>query len=96
MRYIVDFKDGASEADISAYFKANKCTVGSALTSLGHVYVVECATVPPLTEIVESVLDDAEKILHVNVRVLLDVNQLDWVLARHNALHLNHRAAEKA
>lgn len=60
MTYIVDFKDNTTKEAILAYFQANNITVLQEYDSLGSVYSVQSASLPPGTDIVERVSTDTD------------------------------------
>jgi hypothetical protein len=58
MKFLIDFKNEVSQADIDAYFIKNKCSLEKEFSNYDKVYLVSCAKVPPVTKIVECVIND--------------------------------------
>lgn len=59
MRFIIDFKNDATEIDIDAYLSANGCAVAKTYSAFDKVYLVEAPAQPQPNSIVESILDDS-------------------------------------
>lgn len=57
MKYIVDFTETATAADIEAYL-LEYATSSVELNKMGKVYIVECNSTPPPTAITETIIDD--------------------------------------
>lgn len=59
MAYIIDFKKDTSVEQINSYFLQNSLTVLSIFNNFELVYLAEGSTLPPQTDIIESVIDDS-------------------------------------
>lgn len=59
MRYLIDFTNSATREEIDSYFDRNGLTMVATFDNFNNVFVVEANSVPPITEIVESVVDDS-------------------------------------
>lgn len=59
MHIIIDFKNSVSNEQVQQYFTEHSCTVLSTYSAFDKVYLVETAALPPVTDIIESVKDDA-------------------------------------
>lgn len=57
-QYIIDFKNSTSADEIASYLTGNGCTVVKQFTRMQQIYLVNSVDVPPLSEIVEYVIDD--------------------------------------
>lgn len=60
MRFIIDFVNTTSEADIASYFDVQKCTIINKFDAIGQTYLVSSDSVPEPTEITEYVTRDDE------------------------------------
>lgn len=60
MQFIIDFKNDASEEAISHYLAAAECLIVRTFDSYQKVYLVEADVRPPLSSIVESIINDGE------------------------------------
>ena len=58
--YIIDFQQTAIDADITAYFSTNGCTIVKEYNHYEKVYLVSAATRPPAEKVVLSITDDDE------------------------------------
>lgn len=58
MQFIIDFKNEATQEAIDSYLASNGCTVKETFDSFEKVYVVEAATQPHVTAIVDSLIND--------------------------------------
>jgi subtilisin family serine protease len=58
MKYIIDFYSVATDNEITAYLVENSCTVIKVYNNFLKVYLVNSETTPPVTSIVESVVND--------------------------------------
>lgn len=58
--YLIDFKDTATSEEISAYLTSAQCMLVKEFHHLNKVYQVIADTVPPMTDLVESIKDDDE------------------------------------
>ena len=58
MKYLIDFKNDTSDADIQQYFADNAVTVIRQFNRLGLVYETSADTEPPVTNIIEYVIND--------------------------------------
>lgn len=60
MRFIIDFVNTTADADITAYFKAQKCTVINVFDAIGKTYLVSCAAEPAASDLIEHIFRDDE------------------------------------
>jgi subtilisin family serine protease len=60
MRFIIDFKNDATQKAINAYLKANGLTISATFDQLGHVYLVEADEMPPMADCLEAVIADED------------------------------------
>jgi subtilisin family serine protease len=60
VRFIIDFINTADDADITAYLKAQKCTVVSVFDAIGKTYLVTADNEPATGPLVEHVMRDDE------------------------------------
>ena len=60
MKYLLDFKNDTSDAVIQQYCTDHSITVIRQFDKLGLVYEVSSDTVPPVTDIIEYVINDEE------------------------------------
>lgn len=61
-RYLIDFADTATDAEISSYFTTNTCTIVRQYTNLNKVYLVTSESISlPVTGIITSIINDDEK-----------------------------------
>jgi subtilisin family serine protease len=58
MQFIIDFVNSTAQADIADYFSANNCTILKTFSAFDQTFLVSSTTIPPTTEIVESVIRD--------------------------------------
>jgi hypothetical protein len=56
MKFLVDFKQDATLADIQAYLQANNCNVVKQYQNYEEVYLVDTDIEPPVTDIVETAI----------------------------------------
>lgn len=64
-KYIIDFINTASLAEIEEYLVANEATVITIFSRLDRVALIECANEPGLSPIVESIINDDDTIATV-------------------------------
>lgn len=60
MRYLIDFYNTATDAEISQYLTDNGCTVIKEWDNFEKEFLVECNSAPPKTAIVEHLADDGD------------------------------------
>lgn len=60
MRYLIDFYNTATDAEISQYLTDNGCTVIKEWDNFEKEFLVECNSAPPKTSIVEHLADDGD------------------------------------
>lgn len=60
MQFIIDFKNDATQESIDSYLASNGCTVKETYDSFEKVFVVEAAGAPPISEIVDTVINDSQ------------------------------------
>ena len=58
MKYLVDFHNGTTDSQIAQYFADNNCTVLKEWDNYDKVFLVETASEPPKTDIIEFVTND--------------------------------------
>lgn len=58
MKYLIDFKNDTAESTIQQYFTDNNITVIRQFDKLGLVYETSADAMPPVTDIIEYVIDD--------------------------------------
>jgi hypothetical protein len=63
MKYLIDFENSATTADINAYLAANGCQVLATYNLFERVYLVDCAIQPPGAPIVTSVITDDQTVI---------------------------------
>jgi len=56
MKYLVDFKNTATDAEIQSYLSAHGCTVLKEWDNFDKVFLVEVASAPPVTDLTEHVV----------------------------------------
>ena len=59
MRYIIDFINTVEQSEIDAYFVTNGCAVVKDFSSFERTFLVEASVSPPVSEIVEEVVEDS-------------------------------------
>lgn len=70
MKYIVDFKNNTNNIEIQEYLDNNKCTILKTFNNFDRSYLVSTKDQrPPLTEIIEYVVDDKDH----NITLLGDI-----------------------
>jgi subtilisin family serine protease len=74
MKYIIDFSSVATGDEITAYLVENSCTVIKVYNNFLKVYLVNSETTPPVTSIVESVVNDDDTTI-VPLGEFVPVNQ---------------------
>ena len=72
-QHIIDFVNDATEVDINAYLNACGATVLKTFSAFDKVVLVECLTVPPVTDIVESVIDDMDHSNHIKLLTTIPI-----------------------
>lgn len=60
MQFIIDFKNDATDAEISTYLASFDCLVVRTFDSYQKIYLVESETQPPMVVIVDSIINDEE------------------------------------
>lgn len=65
--YIIDFVNTVTEEDINNYLSECGATILKTFSAFDKVVLVECLTVPPVTDIVESVIDDMDQSNHIKL-----------------------------
>lgn len=63
MKYIIDFVDYISDIEITSYLTENNCEMIKVYNNFSKVYLVNSQIRPPITSIVESVIDDNDIII---------------------------------
>lgn len=58
MKFLLDFKNTAQDADINSYLNTNGCTVLKSWSFFDKIYLVECASTPPASELLDHIVDD--------------------------------------
>lgn len=66
-QYIIDFVNSATEDDINRYLLGCGATVLKTFSAFDKVVLVECDAEPPVTDIVESVIDDMDHSNHIKL-----------------------------
>lgn len=95
MIYLVDFFDHVTKESINQYFTENNLTVVKEYDRLGNVYQVEASTAPPVTDIIEHVVDNTATpvvpmaIEYKSFPVSDDDNEHWWKLATVNIKDYN-------
>lgn len=77
MKYLVDFHNGTTDSQITQYFADNNCTVLKEWDNYEKVFLVETASEPPKTEIIEFVTNDES--LSIRPVDLVDFNPYYFV-----------------
>lgn len=72
-QYIIDFVNSATEADINAYLDSCGATIIKSFNAFEKVVLVECLEVPPASDIVEHIKDDADHSNHVKLLTTIPV-----------------------
>lgn len=73
MKFLIDFTDGASDSDISAYLQSFSASIEKTFNKFTKTYLVESATTPPNSPIVNVIVnDDAEPVTLLSTTVYLD------------------------
>lgn len=70
MKFLVDFKADALDADITAYLQQHGCTVLKEWDNFDKIFLVEAASMPPSTAITDRVTEEN----HVALKPLLDID----------------------
>jgi len=83
MKFIIDFKNTASDADISGYLTENNCTVLKEWDNFDKVFLVETDNLPPSSLIVESVVEEET----LELKPLLDYVSVSGELNPHIMCH---------
>ena len=65
MHFLVDFINTVTQEQIDSYFTQNSCTVIKQYNHWDKVYLVSSDTMPPKTEIIESVVNDTESTMQL-------------------------------
>ena len=65
--YIIDFVNTVTEEDINNYLSECGATILKTFSAFDKVVLVECLTVPLVTDIVESVIDDTDQSNHIKL-----------------------------
>lgn len=84
MKYIVDFVNTTTEEQINEFLSANGCTTLSVFSAFDKCYLVESTSRPPVTTIIESVVDDSETVIipliyNDSSQVLVDLtDETEW------------------
>jgi len=73
MRYLIDFYNTATDAEISQYMTDNGCTVIKEWDNFEKEFLVECNSAPPKTDIVEHLADD-ENVLAIKPMDIFNIN----------------------
>jgi len=60
MKYIIDFINNTDEVIVNEYLTAINATLIKVYNNFSKVYLVECSSEPPKTEIVESIINDGQ------------------------------------
>lgn len=60
MKYIIDFVNTTIDDQINEYLIDNNCTLVTTFSAFDKCYLVEAENKPPITDIIESVIDDSE------------------------------------
>lgn len=85
MRYIVDFINSADQVDIDAYFENHGCEVIKVFSVFNKTCLVEAESAPPLSPLVESVIEDSSaplKLLSIPTKTFpIDEDDNWWKLA---------------
>lgn len=66
-QYIIDFVNSATETDINEYLDSCGATVIKSFNAFEKVMLVECLEVPPASDIVEHIKDDADHSNHIKL-----------------------------
>lgn len=73
MKFIVDFKNSASQQEIDSYLSENNLTVVQTFNNFEKIYLVDGAVTPPATAITEHVVqDDDHHISLLNTTIISD------------------------
>jgi subtilisin family serine protease len=60
MKYILDFKDDTDKISIDQYLNEYNCEILKVYDNFLKVYLIESDTIPPMTDIIESIINDDE------------------------------------
>jgi len=80
MKYLVDFHHGTSDQDIQSYLASNGCTVLKEWDNFDKVFLVECASEPPVTSIIERITDDEDHLAIKPLDIYINKNWLKSVV----------------
>lgn len=84
MKHLIDFKNTASDSDIQSYLQTNNCTVLKEWDNFDKVFLVESASAPVTTDIVQRISEENNVIISP-----LDVITADPYYATHSNPALN-------
>ena len=80
MNYLIDFKNTVSNSEIDSYLASNNCRVSKVWSNFDKVFLIESESSPPITDIVESIVEDSSVIIKP-----LEVLEID----RYHCTHSN-------
>jgi len=72
-QYIIDFVNSATEDDINQYLTACGATVLKTFSAFDKVFLVECSSEPPASELVEHIKDDNHHANHIKLLTTVPV-----------------------
>ena len=76
MKFIIDFKNEATQTQIDAYFAANSCVMDKTFSAFEHVYLVDAPSQPATDALVDSIVEDTSTALN-----LLSMNRMYTILS---------------
>jgi hypothetical protein len=82
MKFLIDFKADALDADISAYLQQHGCTVLKEWDKFDKIFLVEADSMPPDADITDRITEEnhlAIKPLDVNLTTLM-IDYLDFAI----------------
>ena len=68
MKFIIDFIDTSTQAEVDAYLTEHQCTLIGSFSSFNKVFHVEAALQPPVTDLITEIVSD-----HIDALKLLTV-----------------------
>lgn len=71
--YIIDFVNGVADSDINEYLSACGATVLKTFDAFEKVLLVESESVPPITPLIESVIDDTDHTNHIKLLTTIPI-----------------------
>ncbi len=79
MRFIIDFKNSATRAEIDLYAADNGCTIIQEFTTFENIFVMDAESTPAFTSIVDSIVNDTENpISLLSTTTISTIDNADW------------------